>query len=207
MFLFKRFDIQLKRFLILFCSLILMESPLLAQKASLTLEWDANNEEDLLCYKIYWGTVSKRYKEYRWSNLHTKYTITDLKNGVRYYFAVTAVDFWGNESIFSKEVSAIAGNMPSLPSDIELGDNYPNPFNPGTYIDFFLSEKEHVTITVFNSLGQKIRTLEHDIFEAGKHYTFWNGIDEAGQQVAAGIYFYQLEASTKILKKSMILIH
>lgn len=184
-----------------------MVLPLKAQTASLTIEWDANNEEDLLGYRIYWGIIPKKYTESCWVSSLTKYKITGLKDGVRYFFAITAVDFWGNESVFSKEVSAVAGTAPLIPSVIELGNNYPNPFNPCTYIDFVVPERVFVTISVFNSLGQKIRTLENNIFEAGKYYTYWDGYDDKGQKVASGVYFYQLEARTQLFKKSMILVH
>ena len=205
---FIKYYIQVKRLLILFfCSLILIVSPLKAQTASLTVEWDANKEEDLLGYTVHWGTMPKKYTEHRWIGELTKYKITGLKDGVRYFFSITAVDVWGNESVYSKEVSAVAGGKSLIPSVIELGDNYPNPFNPGTNIDFIIPERIFITINVYNSLGQKIRTLENNIFEAGKYYTYWDGNDDNGQKVASGIYFYQLEARTQLFKKSMILVH
>ena len=205
---FLKYLYQVRRlFILLFSSLILIVSPLNAKAASLTVEWDANKEEDLLGYTVHWGTVPKKYTDNRWVGELTKYEITGLQDGTRYYFSITAVDVWGNESVFSKEVSAVAGDSPVVPSVIELGDNYPNPFNPGTYIDFIVPDRVFITISVFNSLGQKIRTLENNIFQAGKYYTYWDGNDDNGQKVASGIYFYQLEARNQLLKKSMILVH
>jgi len=203
-----QYFIRIKRvFILLFCSLLLLVSPLKVQSASLTVEWDANKEEDLLGYTAHWGTVPKKYTEHRWIGDQTKYKITGLQDSVRYYFSITAVDVWGNESVYSKEVSAVAGDTPLRPSVIELGDNYPNPFNPGTYINFTVPDRVFINISVFNSLGQKIRTLENNIFEAGTYDAFWDGNDDNGQKVASGIYFYQLKARTQLIKKSMILVH
>jgi len=85
----------------------------------------------------------------------------------------------------------------------ELYQNHPNPFNPETEIKFKLSESRFVTLTVFNTLGQKVRILIEDQYQAGFHSVKWDGTDENGNQVSGGLYFYQIKAGDFVQLKKM----
>ncbi|UCB53358.1 MAG: T9SS type A sorting domain-containing protein [Candidatus Zixiibacteriota bacterium] len=93
-----------------------------------------------------------------------------------------------------------------LPGEFSLSDNYPNPFNPETRIPYFVPRACQVKLEVFNVLGQKIRTLVGEHQTAGDREVSWDGRNEAGEQVASGVYFYKLEAEDFIQTKKMILI-
>jgi hypothetical protein len=88
---------------------------------------------------------------------------------------------------------------------IELSGNYPNPFTASTTISYSLSQPGQVELTVYNTAGQIVRTLVSANRNAGEHSVSWNGIDERGNQVPAGVYFCRLrisgsyKASTEIL--------
>ena len=85
-------------------------------------------------------------------------------------------------------------------------DNYPNPFNPETEIRYSLPADGVVKLTVYNMVGQVVRTLVDERVVAGNHVVKWDAIDDNGQRVAAGIYFYRLASpSGKILKKMLLL--
>jgi FlgD Ig-like domain len=84
--------------------------------------------------------------------------------------------------------------------------NYPNPFNPETYICFTLSKPEEVVLEIFNTKGQKVRELVRDQFQAGQHSIIWNGKDDLGKQTASGIYFYKMKAGKFVSTKKMILM-
>ncbi len=74
-----------------------------------------------------------------------------------------------------------------------LKQNYPNPFNPTTTIPFTISKQGRVRLAIYNSLGQEIRVLLDEI-KAGGHYQIeWDGRDNQGKTVAAGVYVYRLE--------------
>jgi len=75
-----------------------------AYSAQVTLAWDQNNEADLAGYKVHYGTASGNYQVHLDAGLNTTYTVTNLPDGVTYFFAVTAYDSSGNESGFSYEV-------------------------------------------------------------------------------------------------------
>ena len=86
-----------------------------------------------------------------------------------------------------------------LPRETALLPNYPNPFNPETWIPYRLAEDAFVTLTIYDSRGQVVRTLDLGHQIAG-YYTdrtkaaYWDGKNEFGEQVASGIYFYHLSA-------------
>jgi hypothetical protein len=72
--------------------------------------------------------------------------------------------------------------------------NYPNPFNASTVISFELAHHETVTIDIFNLRGAKVRSLVNGIYPAGLQRAFWNGQDDSGLWVSAGVYIVQLRA-------------
>lgn len=87
-----------------------------------------------------------------------------------------------------------AGTAEMLPTDFALAQNFPNPFNPTTSIQYTLPEKSNVQLTIYNLKGQRIRTLIHGPVDAGAHNLKWDACDQNGMPVAAGIYIYQLHA-------------
>ncbi|MGH8015130.1 MAG: T9SS type A sorting domain-containing protein, partial [Candidatus Zixiibacteriota bacterium] len=93
-----------------------------------------------------------------------------------------------------------------LPNSFALDQNYPNPFNPSTNIWFSLPKKSHVTLSVFNLLGQEITTLVNEDLSAGRHLTIWDGRDANGSEVASGIYFYKMVADEFVETKKMMLV-
>jgi parallel beta-helix repeat protein len=88
----------------------------------------------------------------------------------------------------------------------ELAQNYPNPFNPSTTISFALPEAGEVTLRIFNTQGQLVRTLVSGMLSAGRHQKIWNGADDSGRPVASGIYYCQLQAGgfSKVMKMSLV---
>lgn len=87
-----------------------------------------------------------------------------------------------------------------------LEQNYPNPFNPETRIQYQLAENSIVQISVFNILGQKVRTLVNSVQPAGVHQVVWNGRDEAGQMVTSGMYIYKMQAGARTDFRRMVLL-
>ena len=93
-----------------------------------------------------------------------------------------------------------------IPKESKLFQNYPNPFNPETWIPFSLKDKARVTIKIYNLTGQLIRTLDLGEREAGEYTTkdkaaYWDGHNNEGEEIASGIYFYQLRAGDKVFTK------
>ncbi|MEJ2637350.1 MAG: FlgD immunoglobulin-like domain containing protein, partial [Calditrichia bacterium] len=76
----------------------------------------------------------------------------------------------------------------------ELLQNYPNPANPSTAISFTVPCRCRVTISLYNVLGREIRRLADGAFGPGKHTVLWDGLDDSGQAVSGGIYFYRMRS-------------
>ncbi len=91
--------------------------------------------------------------------------------------------------------------LEALPDKFSLEQNYPNPFNPTTDIEFSLPSASHVTLEIYNVLGQQVSVLVNEYREAGRYTVTWNA---SGQ--ASGIYFYRLTTSYGVETKKMLLL-
>jgi flagellar hook assembly protein FlgD len=87
-----------------------------------------------------------------------------------------------------------------------LLNNYPNPFNPSTTINFSVKEKQQVLIEVFNIKGQKVATLTNKEYDNGSHSVIWNGLDDAERPTSSGVYFYRMKTENYESIKKMILM-
>ena len=93
-----------------------------------------------------------------------------------------------------------------LPQQITLYQNYPNPFNPATIIRYDLSQAGWLTLVVYDLLGRQVKTLLSDFVEPGSKTITWDGTDDDGQTVGAGLYLYQLRSGGEIHNGKMLLL-
>ena len=96
------------------------------------------------------------------------------------------------------------------PRTTALLPNYPNPFNPETWIPYQLAEPTNVTIVIYSASGQVVRTLElgHQavgVYESRSRAAHWDGRNELGEQVASGVYFYVLTAGDFTATRKMLI--
>ncbi len=92
------------------------------------------------------------------------------------------------------------------PAPFSLGQNYPNPFNPSTTIPFTLDAPGNVTLTIYNIMGQSIRTLVNDQRDTGQYTVTWDACDDRGKQVGAGIYLYLIRCNGRAQVRKMLLM-
>ncbi len=102
--------------------------------------------------------------------------------------------------------TAIDDEDNAVPETFNLAQNYPNPFNPETTIEFSLPRSAKVTMTIYNVLGHKVRTLTNSEFQAGSHSIKWDARDNNGNITSAGLYFYQMKVDNHVEMKKMILM-
>ena len=112
------------------------------------------------------------------------------------------------ESISIKNIN---GSITFLPRQSALLQNYPNPFNPETWIPYRLATDSPLTIHIYNAKGQLVRTISLGNKDAGVYTTknkaaYWDGKDSLGQQVASGVYFYQLQAGEFRATRKMVIL-
>ncbi|TDI93487.1 MAG: T9SS type A sorting domain-containing protein [Caldithrix sp.] len=98
-------------------------------------------------------------------------------------------------------------SVQTIPSDYELSQNFPNPFNPATTIRYGLPRDEMVTLKIYNLLGKEVATLLNNERKlAGNYAAIWDGRNNQGQVVASGIYIYQLQAGEFSAIKKMVYV-
>jgi len=85
--------------------------------------------------------------------------------------------------------------------------NYPNPFNPTTTIFFSIPNESNVEISIYNTKGQKVKTLTYNQYEKGSYSILWNGVDDSGNLVGSGVYLYKLIVNGKaeLVRKCLLL--
>lgn len=120
-----------------------------------------------------------------------------------YYYKLADVDING-ESHWHGPISIHTADL-DIPDEYRLDQNYPNPFNPTTTIQYALPETRHVRLTIFNTRGEKVRTLVNTSQAAGTYQIQWNGTDGQGILMPTGIYFYKLVAGDYEQIRKMLL--
>lgn len=174
---------------------------------------DANNDNgsDILLYDYDVTTAISRMKIYSYTDGTNNITQKWRKDGgIR-----STWEIYPNQG-YSKALTNINGNIiykgkskKSLLNgsiSFDLLDNYPNPFNPTTTIEYTLKEKIQVEISIYNLLGQKIKTLVNEVKSPGKHFVTWNGKDNLDNSVTSGLYIYKMKVGDFIHSKKMLLI-
>jgi hypothetical protein len=114
----------------------------------------------------------------------------------------TGADYYNEGGDFTIETAAaLDDDHGANPVSYELYDNYPNPFNPSTIINYELRRTNDIELSVYSSLGQKVAILYSGKQSAGAHQVEW---DASG--FASGVYFYKLQAGEFVRVKKMILM-
>ena len=113
--------------------------------------------------------------------------------------------FLTTEGICSLDERSGAGSD-VVPQPITLRGNYPNPFNAGTGIEFDLYSWGRVDLSIYNIMGQKVRTIMPGKLDAGRHTISWNGMDDRGKRVSSGPYFYHIKNEGRVEHGRMMLL-
>ncbi len=108
------------------------------------------------------------------------------------------------ETCFSEGIDEDKDNL--VPKEYQLSQNHPNPFNPTTEIKFGLPQNSHVTLKIYNVVGQEVITLLDRNLSAGIYQIRWNGVDNSGRTVSSGVYFFRMQAGDYVQTKQMLLL-
>ena len=111
-----------------------------------------------------------------------------------------SIELAGNISGFT------LNKVAEIPEQFMLAQNFPNPFNPVTSIEYALPEESFVKISIYNVMGQKVTDLVSDVMPGGYHSVVWNSTNLRGEQVSSGIYLYTIEAEGFTSVKKMVLM-
>ena len=127
-------------------------------------------------------------------------TFIDQSDTTKKYFAIT--DTSGNYQL--NVITEIKEEAPTIPQSFELMQNYPNPFSDETNIPYKLNEESNASVTIYNILGQAVKSFKSLEQAGGMHGVTWDGRDEFGKKVSTGVYFYRLLARGETQVKKMI---
>ena len=92
------------------------------------------------------------------------------------------------------------------PEEISLHQNYPNPFNPETMIQFDVPIGIDLTLSIYDILGRRVKTLVKDNLDIGSYNVKWDGSSDMGEMLPSGMYFYELHSSKFHSVKKLIFV-
>lgn len=119
---------------------------------------------------------------------------------------VNTIDGSIEVNIVSNTRDPHSNNTREIPGDHKLKRNYPNPFNPLTTIQYALPESGHVQLTIYDRLGQLVKTLVNEEQGAGYYTIHWDATNEFGKTVSSGMYIYRLRLKNFIGQRQMIFL-
>ena len=123
----------------------------------------------------------------------------------RQFLGTIAYTIYGTgQEIISRGFQNI--ELKAVPEEFALHYNYPNPFNPVTTILYDLTETGHTRLIIYDLLGREVHVLIDKIMAPGYYSTQWNGRNQPGQTVGAGVYFYQIQSNGFIQTRKMLLL-
>lgn len=147
--------------------------------------------------------------EYR-GNLDSTFALNDRIEKIigigNYSFYNYKLDPRNNADIIGHFPASVKERINYLDLSYELQQNYPNPFNPTTTINYNIAKNGLVELTIYNIMGQKIRTLVNEVKNSGQHVIQWDGRNAAGTTVASGLYFCTLKSGEFIKTNKMLLL-
>ena len=142
-------------------------------------------------------------------NFHVLPVADNLEEGDEIIRLIGTIDgLEGDEvAITISDPAAAKAAVQTLPEAFALADNFPNPFNPATTIQYALPQAADVELTVYNLVGQPVRTLVAEHQSAGHYAVEWDATNDSGHSLSSGMYFYRLQAGEEFLEvKKMLLL-
>ena len=109
----------------------------------------------------------------------------------------------GESEFVENEIQRILNGMPT---EYALGYNYPNPFNANTRLDYSLPVRSHVSIRLYNMLGQEVAVLVNEEQPYGNRHVVWSGLNKQGSTAASGVYIAEFKAGSYLATRKMILM-
>jgi len=129
----------------------------------------------------------------------TSFIDPDVRPSETYWYRLGAVDKDG-------EFFSPARSVTAPIRVVELLQNYPNPCNPATHIDFYLPSDSRVDLAVYDVRGKRVKNLIDGATSYGHHSVVWDGTDFQGVRVSSGVYFYRLETGKKVITKKLVVV-
>ena len=187
-----------------------LESQTNADAAKDDLDFWAHNEEYRQAHDGNQGDATDPFDGVRFTHLSIAAGDTRLVMDIHRREASRELEMvLGQTSSFStteERPTAILSREEASAAQTQLLVNYPNPFNATTTIHYELRTAMPVHITIYNALGQEVKTLVASPQSAGRHQILWNGRDDNGHALASGLYLYRLQAGKWVETRQLMLL-
>jgi subtilisin-like proprotein convertase family protein len=172
-----------------------------AGNGKITLNWNTLSENNVDHFELSrdGAVVANVAAENNASGASYSYVDNDVTNGVEYNYSLVSVDVNGARQDLATMSATPVGA--AVVNAYALHQNYPNPFNPTTNIAFDMVEAGHVTINVYNVMGQKVAELVNGVAEAGRHTVSFDATS-----LSSGLYLYKMEANGFTAQSKMVLM-
>jgi len=137
------------------------------------------------------------------SSFAVSYDSVSFSGSFNLRFTISSTDFssWVIDTTIVVIPSDVEGEHDELPTEFLLKQNFPNPFNPTTTIEYGVKEKSNVKITILNTIGKEVAVVLNQKKEPGHHQIEFNAIN-----LPSGVYFYRLQAGSFVQTRKMILL-
>jgi PKD repeat protein len=183
---------------------------------SIDFVWNKTIDPDPLdevSYQLVYGTDWQDSSTYVFSDITIDTSISILvDNNNQYYWIVVARDADGfivgsnNDTPNMVTVGTLSVDNNTVPTVFALHQNYPNPFNPTTKISYDLPKNEFVSISIYDVMGRKMKSLINSMQEAGYRSITWDATNDLGQPISAGMYIYTIQAGEFRQTRKMVLL-
>lgn len=181
------------------------------------IQWTVESEHNVSGYQIYRSDLNHLSSSQRISHnlviadnsaISHSYSFVDdeTENDQTYFYWIQSItqdgstDYYGPASIHTQNFDIV----PDVINSNFLYNAYPNPFNPNTCISFDLTQRSFVVLEIFNSKGQKIKTMNQGFLDSAHYNLYWNGNDNDNQSCPSGLYFCRL--TTDAFQKTIKLV-
>ena len=173
-----------------------------AAKEGVTVHWQTRCEVDCEGFHV-WRSVGDQGNSVQLTTTMIRgqgnsseaheysYLDRDVERGRLYKYQIEEISTTG-KSAFHGPIRAEGVQV--IPTEFLLSQNYPNPFNPQTTMDFDLPNDSEVNIRIYNITGELVKEMVNEVMPAGYHKLVWNGRNEMGVDVTAGIYIVHMNA-------------
>jgi len=174
-------------------------------------------------FETTWGDMGDRfiYVDQRdsttgWTHYEAVHQAADDAYGIsvraRFNNWVTGTAWWDDFSVVKMALAGGSAIEPEkemagkVPSKFALAQNYPNPFNPETTIEYALPKQSKVSLTIYNVLGQQVKSLTNTVQNAGNYSIVWDAKNDRGEAVPTGMYLYVLSTNEQRMTRKMVLM-
>lgn len=189
-----------------------------------SLQQDLNNDSKTDFYVLSYYGISTNYRQaVKIFDITTGAVILELNSANYYYSYPTLYDLntdgtlecvitryeypnfaQYDQLVYNTGVSGVSANP--TPLNFTMEQNFPNPFNPSTTIQFSITNNSRVKINIYSTNGELVNSILNEELPVGEHKVVWDGTNLKGTRVPTGVYFYQLVVNQRSETKKMLLL-